>query len=122
MGLRSAERQAGQQGQPHAPLHAQGTGTAEGRAFPGVHALGRVLQAGTEEGSRNKSHQEGPVPTSRASRSGDREAGLLSRGASVAALTLIAKICWGKNRQCAGLFRRLLSGSSSSRTNCTEQV
>lgn len=91
-----------------APLSAARTGHkgAEGRASPSVPSLGRVLQAGAEEGSGNKSHQEGPVPTPRASSNGDREADSSPCGASVAVLILTTKICWGKNRQRAGLFRR----------------
>lgn len=61
-------------------------------------------QAGAEEGSRNKSQHEGHVPTSRASSNGDKEADVLSSGASVVVLLLIAKTHWGMNRHCARLF------------------
>lgn len=70
------------------------------------------LQAGAEEGSRNKSQHEGHVPTSRASSNGDKEADL-SSGASVVVLLLIGKIHWGMNRHCARLFYKTVKWTVS---------
>lgn len=113
MGLGRAEKTGrGEEGQLHcilkSPRGGGSPGWAEDMAFLIIQWWGRVLQAGTEGGSRNKSHQEGHVPTSMASSNGHKEADSWSRAARVVVNILITKIHWGMNRQCVRLFMGLL--------------